>query len=169
MSFNRRVKHFPSGRQIYGRDLSDLSRAINDKSGIGAPREIDGSGLLAEAPIRVVITSIAGDVLVCQDPDIGQLPELRASYLAAKPPLLRRSLLEHNEVTFVHSDDQTRVASKEGETDETQVILPAYVVGDTLFIIDAIDSGVRDYPTPGATVPYVDLNVDGRMWAVQVE
>ena len=70
-------------------------------------------------------------------------------------------------VTFVHDSTIQRTASATGEDDETQVIVPAYVIGDIIVAMQNIvgGNGVKD--RDGKALRWMDLNVDARAWAKQ--
>lgn len=167
-NFKRRVEHFQRGRPITARQLSQLSTAINDEAKIEAPRDVPADLTVRQSqPLRVIIEAINVDTLFCRDPDIGQPLEERVGYQVAKPYLLRGSLSSHDGATFTQKTEQTRTATLDADgTTEEQTIIPRYVAGDALFILATPDSGIRDYPNPGDTVDWIDLNTDGRMWAV---
>lgn len=164
----RRAEQYARGSVIRARQLNQLSDFVNDAAGVNAPRDVDPDLSSVETqPIRVVIISVDADTLYCQDPDFGQDAEERATYQVAKPYMLRGSLSAHDGATFSYLGTNSRQANKAGEDPETQTITPRYVAGDELFIAAVPDSGIRNYPNVGDTVDYIDLNVDGRMWAVE--
>jgi len=83
----------------------------------------------------------------------------------AKPRALRRSLFDGltvDGVSYVYSNAYTRVASADGEDDETQLITPSYYDGEQIIIFHH-DTGLT--VTLGLIV-WGDLNTAARAWAV---
>lgn len=112
------------------------------------------------------IVAIFGDVLECVRV-WGEVDRGTESVYVFRPPLLRASVASRDGVTYATVDPQTRTASKVGETDETQIVTPLYLLGD---IISAVP--IRG-TVPLTTVPaidnqrrgLVDANDDGRAYA----
>ncbi len=82
----------------------------------------------------------------------------------ARPERMRATEVSRDGVTYVKVDSQTRTASKAGETDETQRVTPAYLVGDLIEV--TISRGL----TGIAVVDQqrgrpIDVNADGRAYA----
>lgn len=112
------------------------------------------------------IIAVGDDVLTCvrvwRGTDRGTQP-----IFIFRPPRLRASELSRDGVTYVRVDAQTRTASEVGETDETQIVTPVYLVGD---IVLAVPIRGR---APVTGVPAVDeqrraledANGDGRAYA----
>ncbi len=75
--------------------------------------------------------------------------------------------IERNGVTYVYSSANERVASKEGEDDENQRIIPSYQPKDIIFAIRGVYGGMDKITADDASqnAHWMDLNVDGRMWA----
>lgn len=114
---------------------------------------------------RFLIKNIQGDYLVCVRWD--GVTEGTESISVSRPMLLRTSTLSHNGVTFVYTDNVTRTASKTGETDETQVIVPAYVIGDQIFGTKNVFGGTGAISSDGSPIVWHDMNMDARAWAKQ--
>jgi len=114
---------------------------------------------------RFLVKNIQGDYLVCVRWD--GVTEGVESVSIARPMLLRTSTLSHNGVTFVYTDNVTRTASKTGETDETQVIIPAYVIGDQIFGTKNVFGGTGVVSVNGDPIVWNDMNMDARAWAKQ--
>lgn len=74
--------------------------------------------------------------------------------LVAKPWVMRSDHVIHDGHIFTNHGLNTRTAN--GTT--SQEIVPKYLINDHLFIMPVKNSGL-----PG--VKWIDLNVDGRMWA----
>jgi len=109
------------------------------------------------------------------DPDIG------GRIMAAKPPLFQRTLYEgkvRNNIKFAWNDDikdgGERTATDRGDsiedtsddTEEIQVIVPSYQVGDMIYIEHGVLTGVTA-EAEGTTIhiEWIDKNNDGRAWA----
>lgn len=175
-------------------DLPSASRwnqfvnAFNDQfAGVQSPRQAAGafdvSGKLTTIR-RFEIEIIAGDYLTCIPFDglatatvIINGVEITERINVARPPLLQTSVASHNDVTFDYEDPDNagefltaqRVASADGEEDETQVIVPAYVVGDKIYAMNNIDGDTGVITDSDSSVEWIDLNVDARAWAKQAE
>lgn len=89
----------------------------------------------------------------------------------AKPYKLRNSNLSEviDGVTVNYSaydnTAQTRVATSSSAT-ETHVIVPRYLVGDLIWAIAPDVLGDDGVDLVGSTAALLDLNIDGRAWAV---
>ena len=74
-----------------------------------------------------------------------------------------------NGVRFVYVTGQERGASK-GNVEETQAVVPAYVVGDEIYAVKLLPQQtgikVKDGTNSYETV-WLDLNLDGRAWAAE--
>lgn len=74
-----------------------------------------------------------------------------------------------NDITYTQTANQQRTAHKDGEDDEIQRIIPSYTTGDVIFAIRGVYGGFDVENVSGARDPeeakWMDLNVDGRMWA----
>jgi hypothetical protein len=113
----------------------------------------------AQFRMRVIIQAIEGDYLECvQVGRTGPSPCTPGvdCLKVARPFMLRTSLTSHAGVSFTYTNATTRVA----DATETQVIIPAYVVGDEIII-----GRVYEGTGVAAAQAWIDLNVDGRMWA----
>jgi len=113
---------------------------------------------------RLQIVSIGNDYLVCCAFD-GVTPVTDSLFFVSKPPELRRSRESWNGLTYVYEDSQTRTATNADEEEEEQVIVPAYVEGDTIFAVTNIVSGTGVLDQDGVDYGYLDMNVAGRAWA----
>jgi len=90
-----------------------------------------------------------------------------AYFYVAKPYLLRRSLASWNGITFAYSSNFEREAT-DGVDTEDQVIVPAYVPDDILYIVRPY-GGTGTVDDGGNAIVWLDLNVDGRAWAKEAE
>lgn len=162
----KRLQRVGRGQIIRGGFLSDLADFANESQGVRSPRE--AASTVGPTPIairRAEILTVGLGYLLCRDPDIGQGESARQRFYVAMPSLLRAT--SHDEVTFVYTDGNTRTASKEGETDETHVLTPRYVVGDMIMAASpvAFGTGLSGIVDQNTEVEWVDLNLDARAWA----
>lgn len=137
----RRLRRIRKGEQITANPflnsiIEELDWALDE---IQAPRQVTESEIAEEeGPLeRAHLTLVKEneDTLTCKDPD-------GAIITVAKPPEIRGAV-------------NTRVV-----VDETQVIIPPYTVGSSIYAMNGFRGGT------GVTgVSYIDLNVSGRYWA----
>ncbi len=153
---------------ISAREHNQLVDAFNRQFiGVELPRQLsnlgddEGSGVRQ----RFKIFTIAGDYLVCSPWDGFTDSDERIN--VARPYLLRTSLESHNSVTFVFTDDVTRTASATGEDDETQVIVPAYVIDDEIWATRDFIGGTGAISDTDEEIEWLDDNRDARAWAKQ--
>jgi len=157
-----------AGEEISAAEWNLITEAINRRNtGIDGPSTVS-RGLVADnlkKPFRQVkIKGILDDHLSCVEFDGTNDGD---PINIAKPYQLRRSLLTHNDVTFVHSSATQRTASAAGEDDETQVIVPAYVIDDIIIAFQNILGGTNAKDLDGKPFRWMDLNIDARAWAKQ--
>ena len=151
---------FKSGQALSARSLNRLvSGIVRARPAILSPQQI--AVPQAGAVLQVNVVEQGGDwlkVLTWNGADEGA-----DLIYVAKPYLLRRSLTSWNGLTFTYSSNFEREAT-DGVDTEDQIIVPAYVTDDILYIVrpyggtDTVDPG-------GQPIVWVDLNVDGRAWA----
>lgn len=159
---------------------SELPQTIinNVTQVVGQQDPIGTDSLQNERVVRARIIEIGDDTITVDRANIvisyGIVTPTGISYLpspnivALKPGYLRRSTFDGktiNGLSYTYSGSQTREVT-DGETTETQVVLPAYVVGDEVLLIlgdDFSQAVVAD----GDLRIYSDLNVDARQWATQ--
>jgi hypothetical protein len=118
---------------------------------------------------QMVVQSVGPDHLVCRrlEPD-GSVGVLDVYVL--KPWTLRQTPFDGqtiNSKTYEYQDNATRTVTQ-GSEEETQAITPDYTVDDVIFaaltnVLGQLDP--EDVYEPDRTV-LVDVNVDGRAWAV---
>ena len=163
LKFQKRPRRITSGQAIRARDQEDKRVAVlafiqqtSNALLVARPRP------WAEAMVHEIV-AIQGDYLECRRVWRGTDRGIEPVYVA-RPARLRTSETSRDGVTYVYTDNQTRTASKSGETDETQIVTPGYLVGD--FIEVTVSRGVT-----GVTIVDeqrgrpIDNNVDGRAWA----
>lgn len=119
---------------------------------------------------QVTVKEIHDDFLIVDDPrDSGFL-----GASIAKPPGLRGNITSAPGITsfaYTSSDYQARTATFPSGTftlTENQVVIPPYAAGGTLYVIEVAHGVFDNNSTTLATVTWIDLNVDGRTWAVQL-
>ena len=154
------------GDFIKAREWNQVADHLNrQNSGVDIPRQLPNRADLAALAQtgRFRIKTIQGEYLVCVAWD--GATEGTEQITVGRPYLLRTANLAHNGVTFVYTNDVTRTASKVGETDETQVIVPAYAVDDEITAIKGIERGTGVIGPGSSRVVWQDLNIDARAWA----
>ncbi|MEE8306555.1 MAG: hypothetical protein V3R81_04775 [Gammaproteobacteria bacterium] len=172
----RLFRRVSAGGAIRAPEWNQFVDAFNNQStGVNNPRQLDGNSdanSTLTTIARFEIETIAGDYLICLPFDgLSTATEtvdgvdVATRVNVARPELLRTSLDSHNSVTFVYTDDTTRTASAPAETDETQVIVPAYVVGDKIYAMNNIDGDTGVITDADSSVEWIDINVDARAWA----
>jgi hypothetical protein len=114
--------------------------------------------------MQVRLVEHQADVVIVEPWDGAEAGE---SFAAAKPYLLRTSPFDGgswNGVSYSYASVSARTATLGGDS-EDQVIVPAYVPGDLLYVarLGAGGSSVTD--DAGAPVDWIDLNLDARAWA----
>ena len=111
--------------------------------------------------IQCVIKAILDDALECSFTFDTETDE--DTFYIAKPWLLRKTPFDgktRNGFTYTYSGSQSR-ESNNGSTTENQELIPGYVINDIIYAI----STPTDVKIEEEFVTWVDLNVDGRMWA----
>jgi hypothetical protein len=109
------------------------------------------------------------DYIVCRSWD--GTTEGSTDVKIAKPPKLRFSIVTETidgtqiDYSGYDFDAQTRLAS-DGSTDETQVIVPRYLVDDLIFASRANSLAMDDDENP---IGLMDENRDARAWAAVPE
>jgi len=164
------------GDDIKARDWNHVGDHINrQNTGVRMPRQLPNVADNASEALfaRFRIKTIEGNFLICVkwngfvEGIPGDQTAVPENILVARPFLLRTITTEHNGVTFVYSDNVTRTASAAGETDETQVIVPAYVVDDEIIAFKGVVRGNGAIGPANNPILWQDLNIDARAWAKQ--
>lgn len=137
-----------------------LPRLLNPLTGQRMP-VIDARN---DTPLDVAVMTVIAmrdDYIVCSDLN-------RTEVYVAKPYLLRTNPFDGNTsngVSYAYVADTNgviRVASADGESDETQIITPSYYLNEEITAV-AADTGLVTALGP---VLWADLNTAGRCWAV---
>jgi hypothetical protein len=132
--------------------------------------EKKGRYVMAGSPgaVMFLITSIGNDYLTCTNYHTEETAYLFKPYLLQRTPFDGKTV---NGVSYSYASAVTRTASKAGEDDEEHKVTPDYVVGQPVYgapICSGMSEKVGVYePEAGAAVPWVDINVDGRVWATE--
>lgn len=144
-------------------------KALAKSNGPGMTVTSDGMILIRDTPQRKVVAtrlridSVEEDYLVCHSWD--GTTEGTVAINVAKPWKLRFDKDNYQlltEIAKVGSDTQKATATVSSDT-ETWVVTPSYEENDEIYAI----SGKTGVVVGGADVGLVDLNVDGRAWAVE--
>lgn len=151
---------FKAGETLSARALNRVvAGVVRARAGIRSPAQIPVPQ--TGAILQVNVVEQGGDWLKVRTWD-GETEGTEDLYVA-KPYLLRRSLPSWNGLTFTYTSDYEREAT-DGVDTEDQVIVPAYVIGDILYVVRPI-GGTDVVDDDTAPVVWLDLNVDGRAWA----
>lgn len=130
---------------------------------------IPGAGRRPEetAPIeRFVVTTVRGDYYLCHRPT-----DSTVVYIA-RPSKLRKSIgseiIGGNTITYSYVSEVSRVATF-STFFESQIVVPWHLTGDHIYAAkpDGGTGVVTAAPDiVGDAVEWIDLNVDGRAWAL---
>ena len=135
----------------------------------GDPETITGDYVLVHQANQVgagvtqmQISTIDGDYLACnyyQDGTATDAVNVAKNYKLRRTPF---DTLTIGGITYTYTSDTQRTAV--GATTETQVVVPAYTVGDIIYAsrVSGLDVTLSSLP-----LEWVDVNADGRAWAKQ--
>ena len=166
-------KKFEMGRVITAKNLNRVVDAANLNRGVPPPMQIKpdpdarASATLAVRQYKVV--SVSQDHIVCNGWNGTRQSEVPIK--VAKPFLLRQNSFDagRNGLTFVYTNQAERVATETSSSDqETQVVVPPYVVGDVIYAVNGIVGGTEvtiDQNGKAELVTWLDINADARAWA----
>jgi len=170
----RNIRQWKKGEPLKKARLNESVDAINRISGgITPPRQLSASarpiptGSTSKVQ-QFVVNSVYGDYLSCY-PYNGLQINTTAVILVAKPYLLRQTPFNgssRNGVSYTYTSAIQRTAT-DGSTDETHVITPSYVTNDIIYAIRNIVGKTATYNSQLDIIEWLDMNVDGRSWAVQ--
>lgn len=161
------IKKWRQGEPLDHRKMNQVVDAVNAMvQGANPPSQVlpkpgDAPPLSAQ---RFSIASIAGDYLIC-NPFKGSVPDTTSSIQVAKPPELRRSVVELGDLTFTYSGDQNRLAFNEDAEEEEQIVVPLYTAGAMIFAMSNIVGGTGVSDADNQDLGWQDMNVAGRAWA----
>lgn len=166
------------GDPLLAETLAAAAKFINENfGGVLTPRQIIRSGGKG-ATIQMKVVALKTDYLECNKWDGStQGTDL---FLVALPFLLRRTDFdsipgtgaaqpERDGRTFKYTTDSERVATRiEDGKEETQVIVPKYVVGDVIYVDQDIVGGTASFAKIGNEefpLTFLDQNKDSRFWS----
>jgi hypothetical protein len=153
------VARWNKGDPLSARKLNESVDAVNALSGgVRPPLQTPFRGRALEVR-QFKVTGMAGDFIISRTWDGTDLGV--ADVKIAKPYLLRRTPFDgfaRAGVSYVYVSDAARTATA-GTESETQVVVPAYEVGDVVYAAKGVAGGV------GVSAEWLDLNCDGRAWA----
>jgi hypothetical protein len=164
MSKDNQISKFNKGKPIKAATLNQLVDKSNDKNAVQ-------SNLKSKAPSgRQAIglfefVSMDGDFINCYS-FVGDSVTTDLIKIA-KPYQLRRTPFDgetYNSIDYTYTSDIQRSATQSPDT-ETQVVVPAYVVGDLIFAVLYPLGGTGAKDNSSDPVWWQDLNIDGRAWA----
>jgi hypothetical protein len=145
--------------------------ALGNAMGVNPPRLRRG---VTQADPRVYpmrVINEDGDFLVCvpADENVGNALPSYGSVRVAKPYLLRRTPFDGKSragITYYYDSAYQRRAYDEDNHTETQIIVPPYVAGDTIYTTRSVVGGIAITPAgqPQGITEFLDLNVAGRYW-----
>jgi len=126
-----------------------------------------GGGASGSKAKQFKIKSVSSsDYLMCHSYD--GVTEGQEDVYVAKPWFLRGNLTWNGKsrlgVSYSATGPQVRIATK-GTVSETQIVIPHYAVDDIIYAANA-ETGVST--ADGKAITWIDLNIDGRMWATNV-
>ena len=157
-STGRRVRR---GDPIRAKDNRDLSTALRTVQELDWAVKTAKPRPWAEMMLHSVVT-IQDDYLECVRLWRGVTLGSQTVFVA-KPDRLRNEA-SRDGVSYIYANTQERTASKAGETDETQIVTPNYLVGDLIRVtISRGDTGIAQVDQQRGRP--IDANVDGRAWA----
>lgn len=97
----------------------------------------------------VIVSTTANDTIACTDPDGDSVTVNRPTKLKAS---VSSETFDGITVTYSYTNSQQRVCSATGHVTHTQKLLPKYVAGETIYVMQLEAGG------------YIDINVDARAW-----
>jgi len=115
------------------------------------------------------VVSVEADYLICHSWD--GTTEGTTPITVALPYLLRRTpfdFLTRKNITYTYTTNIEREADN-GDDTETQVIVASYEIGDIIYGSQGVLGGTGVIDTAGDSVSWLDLNIDGRYWAMKFE
>lgn len=161
------VTKWRAGEPVDHRKLNQMVDQVNAMiQGANPPQQIFPTPGDSPPPViqRLQIGSISGDSLVCYPFD-GASADTTAPIQVAKPPELRRSVVERDDLTFTYSSDQERVAFNTDAEEENQIVVPLYIAGDVILAANNIVGGSGVVGSDNQDLGWIDLNLAARAWA----
>lgn len=169
------VEPWYPGDALEARKLNQPGDWIREQVGIRPPQQVREDIAVSVGILRAMIMSIPhGDYINCQV--FGSNENIQV----ARPKYLRASMgITIGQYIFNASDNSTLWHVRTVYLTDlvtfigTQSIQPSYQIGDELSVV-AVSPDAGDIysdpitPSGRLDIPYIDLNVDGRVWAYQV-
>lgn len=110
-----------------------------------------------------------GDYIVCRAFDG---TETGVDVAVAKPYLLRPSMTTRGVFTYTYTSDVERQSTDTGDSStEDQIVTPSYLTDEVIYAArvrrgtGVVTDGVVGEQANAEPILWLDLNVDGRMWA----
>ena len=169
------------GDRITAERLNRLVGAIRANQGTISPARQARIGEYAPGIVcqQFEVAAIYGEYIAAReytgtsDEAISDYPNIQHVEYIARPYLLRTSIFTrsisgttyHYSYSGVQSRTSTNAA--DGEDTEDQIITPSYQVGDIIYAIRPIVPGLLVMDSYGDYIQWIDLNIDGRMWAAE--
>lgn len=160
-SQNVNLRPFVKGKVITADQLNESVDQINRQSfGVDAPKQKDSPRTF---PLQqFILVTVNDDTLTCHTWD--GTTEGTDNITVAKPHALRKTEwdgLTIAGITYTYASAIERTASNGSDPDEDQQITPDYIEGTTvIYAARCITTGI-------AGVILVDVNADGRAWALK--
>lgn len=116
--------------------------------------------------LRGTFVSMASDYITLRPVGAG---DSSTDFKVAKPYKLRHSItsasIDGDSISYTYAGDalskQERTATVDA-TSELQIVVPRYLVGDTIYYASSVVTGVE---VSGSDVGKLDINADARAWA----
>lgn len=161
------------GEPVTAAKWNEHVTAINTlRKGVHPPAQIfpeRKAGTVTVALFQVV--SVQTDYLVCNPLDGATGVASTDVVNVALPYLLRRTPFDGSTregISYTYTSNIQRTAS-DGSDTETQVIVPSYAAGDSIFAMRGVLRGTGAVLVDGnnntTALDWIDMNFDGRAWA----
>lgn len=159
------LRRWQVGEPVYARKLNRSVDTLNALvRGVASPRQTPINPQGGQEPggfVRLTFRILGYNELICDTLD-GE------SLVVAKPWQLQRTPfagVSWGGVTYTFVSPSQRLAFK-GETEETQVIIPRYLPGQTIYAQHGTTEYVNTQAfSSGEPLTLIDINQSGRAWA----
>lgn len=164
----QRGQKLPIPHEILNNPIKALKRIT---SGVAPGRQVIGRGVPEAASGLRIRRAIVDSASVRSDYVVVHFADIRGSddpsnppFNAWKPWILRFTPFDRKMrlgITYIYSTVEEKRFAAKGTLTEPQVIIPTYVANDEIVIarIEPAQWGLDEVTS------WIDLNVDGRMWA----